>query len=280
MIWFFVILGVCITLGGFCLCCGCVYCSDATTTATIQIDVGGIGDDTDNGSGCCGSLNLSYILDMDPANPCRFTKVFENGDCETDDCNACDSTDCTVGCDGSSTTTYCPPDGGAQTCPTTSGTVTYGGGCPNCEDTESGVINFAEGALIPEVCDCLCVVTALRWDVDVMIADHPEATWAVPNDLIWQCECTAKDCTAGVGKSSASISATIENASPGVRLNVSGNVTGGSFQAVTDISTDADIECAVEIDALDLSADLTNTPCVQPNCLCTLPTSLVATYLP
>lgn len=280
MIWL-LLLGVCITLGGFCLCCGCVYCTDGTSDATMQIDLAGIVEDADNGSGCCTDMNTTYILDMDPNNPCRFTKTQLHSDCSTDDCEQCDSAGCTPTCNELPNTHACPPND-----PTNcdhSANVLYSGECNNCEITEGGNISLPSGALTPSGCDCLCVISGSIWDLDVMIIDHPEAAdFAVPGEFVWWCTCTEKDCTAGVGKSTAGLSAELRASTPGpgVDIVVNGNMTGGTFETITQVTTDPDTECGTTISALDLSAALTTTPCSQTFCLCTLPTTVTATYLP
>lgn len=278
MTWVFVLLGITLTLGGYCICCGCTYCNDGTTLASLQIDLGGITEDADNGTGCCDALNQSYQLDIDPDNPCRFTITYENGNCATDDCTACDTSGCTVTCDEVPLTKICEPGFPLRDC-SRQATIGYDVFCDACVVTEGATIDYPEGSA--DACTCSCVVSSDVWDTDVMIIDHPEATWAVTGEFVYYCDCAADTCGAAVGKSAASITATIGNElPPGVTIRTAGTITGGTFATLTSISTDPDIACVTEINALDLAASLSTTPCAETSCLCTLPTTIEATYIP
>lgn len=273
MMWCFLLIGM-LTLGGYCLCCGCSYCTDGTETATMQIDVGGIAADQDTAT-CCTALNASYILTIDPTNPCQFSITEVDGPCATTDCSACVcGVPAAASCD--SNDVICDPNNAGSYC-NESGTVTRDASCDVCESTEGGTVTFPAGSQ-SSVCTCPCQDSGLVWGTDV---DPTGYDFAVVGEPVYKCTCTPKPCSGNQSSSSISLTATISTSSPGVRLTVTASATGSIFGATTTVDAMADsVECATAINALDMTADLGSTPCGSTFCLCTAPTSLAATYIP
>lgn len=286
-LWIYAVVGISITLGG-CYCCaqGCSHCSDGTDTETIQIDVAGVAANLDT-AGCCTSLNRSYELTR--SGSCTFAATYSNGACATFDCDTCDSSDCTITCNDAYPTTICNPNAPSPyaTC-TSNGDVSQGASCDTCRATETGTVNFSAGTNQANVCDIVsCDVSALVWDTDVMIADHPEATWASPGDFVYYCNCTPKNCTADVGNSSMSWDLEIETSGGGdVKLSYSGAFLSGSFLGSYTFTGQGDpIACITEIDELVLAigtlAGGDNIEFTIPTSnLCSAPTSIKVSYIP
>ena len=137
MMWCFLLIGM-LTLGGYCLCCGCSYCTDGTETATINRRRryrGGprYGD-------VLHALNASYILTIDPTNPRQFSITEVDGPCATTDCSACVcGVPAAASCD--SNDVICDPNNAGSYC-NESGTVTRDASCDVCESTEGGTVTF------------------------------------------------------------------------------------------------------------------------------------------
>lgn len=272
MTWCFLLVGM-LTLGGYCLCCGCSYCSDWTSTSTLQLDVGGITADLDTAT-CCTSLNGTYILDLDPNAPCKFLKFTEDGQCATDKCDDCICGGAGSTCNGEAG--VCNP-ADSNSCDV-SGSVFHNPDCADCLDTEGGGTTLPPGSN-PSACDCLCQVTTEVFGVDV---DPTPYAWANPGDFVYRCTCSGKSCNGTQSKSGIHLTAEILDNTPGSRLSVSGNMTGGIFAAITTIdAVNPEVVCATKISSLSMSGDLGWTPCGSPfGCLCNAPTTLTATFIP
>jgi hypothetical protein len=278
-LWFF--LGCAMILGG-CFCClGCSHCTDWTDSATIQIDiVGTVGDEDEEG--CCEALDRSYLLTQTSANACSYEVTYENGACLSAECEECHTTGCSGTCN-EGPTTPCNPI--ASTCSEV-GSTSHDINCTTCLDTEQGVTTFVVGTEQVDRCDCTCEPTGLIWDTDVMIADHPLATWAVTGEEVYYCDCAPKDCEATNGTSSVSMTATIaqfgSDTTVTVFLNMLSRGGGGALTI-----TGNPIACATEIDGLAFTVgatgsgeDIEMSACGATNCLCGIPTSLAVTFIP
>jgi hypothetical protein len=283
--WAYWFVGFGLVLGG-CYCCtlGCSYCTDGSDVATIEVVFGGIAADQDTTT-CCTTLNKSYILAIDAAYLCHFSLTYENGICDTADCSDCDTFGCTIACEEGATTP-CNPLADPGTSCSKFGSVTYDAHCTSCELTERATINFPASFSADQRCDCLCSATGLIWDTDVFLAAHPEVDWASPGDEVYYCNCSALDCTATVGRSSVALEAWITTSGSDARITLTGSIlthtlTGGKTFGSYPIA------CATEMNALALTigasgsgSDVEVSTCNTSQCLCTIPTSCTATYIP
>jgi hypothetical protein len=283
-IYLYLFIGCAMILGG-CFCClGCSHCSDWTEDSTIQLDVAGVVAAAD-AEGCCDTLNQSYILSQSPTLPCTYTDEFENGACLSSECDTCRTSGCSGTCNEGLSTPCNPEEPGSAHC-LDLGSTTYDSNCDTCALTEQGVITYPVGSNQVDRCTCTCEPTGLFWDVDVMIVDHPEATWAVPNEEVYYCSCTPRDCTATNGVSRSSFSVTIAKSGSDTTVAVSANFFawgGGGLETITGNP----VVCESEIDGLVLTVggtgsgeDIIIDGCVDAYCLCSPPTSVTVTFIP
>lgn len=285
MIWIYLLVGITLTFGG-CYCClqGCVHCTDGTNVSSIQIDVIGPAADQDT-AGCCDTLAVSHGLTI-TGNKCIYSMSYLNGYCQTTACEACDDTGCAITClEG--LFTPCEPGGDPTIWCNHNADITWDANCTACADTEMAEVSDEVSANVPGLCDCDCVISALLWDVDLMIVDYPLATWAVANDPIYLCDCIpVADCTATVGQSNISFTVTIGTTGSDANITVSGIYMNRNFSGGYTFSGDP-VSCATEMNALALTVgptgsgdDVEITPCAYGNCLCVDPTSFEVTFIP
>lgn len=283
--YWYLFLGVAMILGG-CFCClGCSNCTDWTDTSTILVDITGTTEEYDD-AGCCTALDRSYILNQDAENPCRYEVIYENGTCLADECDDCDAFGCTGTCD-EAISTHCNPASDPSFYCVDSGSTFHDINCTSCASVEHAVINYEVSTGLPGRCTCTCEPTGLIWDTDVMLADHPSVTWALPGDEVHYCSCIPKECTASNGFSTVSIGVEIFKSGSDTNLGISFSMLSRSG-AITHTIIGSPISCITDINELLFSVgaagsgeNIEMTDCGPGvNCLCGIPSLISVSFLP
>ena len=158
MMWCFLLIGM-LTLGGYCPAAAARIAPMGPKQRRCK-STSAVSRRTKIRRRAARRWNASYILTIDPTNPCQFSITEVDGPCATTDCSACVcGVPAAASCD--SNDVICDPNNAGSYC-NESGTVTRDASCDVCESTEGGTVTFPAGSQ-SSVCTCPCQDSGLVW---------------------------------------------------------------------------------------------------------------------